>query len=77
VDNAVYDIMVMGEEAEGGFMSLDLSSEGVGYAMDDNNADLVSAEMQESVDAAMEQIASGDLMVHDYTSDDSCPALEF
>jgi basic membrane protein A len=77
VDVAVFDIMSMGENAEGGFMTLDLTNDGVGYAMDENNASLVSAEMQASVDDAMAKIASGDLMVHDYTSDDSCPDLQF
>ena len=77
VDVAVFDIMSMGAETKGGFMTLDLSNEGVGYAMDENNASLVSAEMQASVDDAMAKIASGDLMVHDYTSDDSCPDLQF
>jgi len=54
-----------------------LSNGGVGYAMDEHNASLVSADMQAAVDAASAKIASGELTVHDYTSDDSCPALTF
>ena len=50
---------------------------GVGYAMDEHNASLVSAEMQAVVEAASAKIASGELAVHDYMSDDSCPALTF
>ena len=45
--------------------------------MDENNADLVSDEMKSSVEEAKAQIASGELQVHDYTSDDSCPDLDF
>ncbi|MDP4989994.1 MAG: BMP family ABC transporter substrate-binding protein, partial [Marivita lacus] len=40
-------------------------------------AELVSAEMQAAVDEASAKIASGELQVHDYMSDDSCPALSF
>ena len=56
---------------------LDLANGGVGYAMDENNADLVTEEMKAPVDAAAASIAAGDIVVHDYTSDDSCPALTF
>jgi basic membrane protein A len=58
-------------------MALGLAENGVGYALDENNADLVSAEMQAAVDAAREQIVAGDLVVHDYSSDDSCPVMDF
>lgn len=77
VDNAVFDAMSDGPGMEKGFNVMGLANGGVGYAMDDNNADLVSADMQAAVDAAADKIASGDLAVHDYTSDDSCPALSF
>ncbi|WP_300009326.1 BMP family ABC transporter substrate-binding protein [uncultured Roseobacter sp.] len=77
VDNAVFDAMSDGPGMEKGFNIMGLANGGVGYAMDENNADLVSADMQAAVDAAADKIASGDLAVHDYTSDDSCPALSF
>ncbi|MDW3183330.1 MULTISPECIES: BMP family lipoprotein [unclassified Roseobacter] len=77
VDNAVFDAMSDGPGMEKGFNVMGLANGGVGYAMDENNADLVSADMQAAVDAAADKIASGDLAVHDYTSDDSCPALSF
>lgn len=57
-----------------GFNVLGLAQDGVGYAMDDNNAELVSDEMQASVDAAMAAIIAGDTVVHDYMSDNSCPS---
>jgi basic membrane protein A len=77
VDVAVYDAMKAGEALEPGFRAMDLAHEGVGYAMDENNASLVTAEMQAVVDAAAAAIIAGDLVVHDYTSDDSCPSLQF
>jgi basic membrane protein A len=41
--------------------------------MDEYNADLVSADMLAAVDAARAAIISGDIVVHDYMSDNSCP----
>ena len=77
VDNAVYDAMSAGEAVETGFNVMGVANEGVGYALDENNAELVSDEMKATVDMAASQIADGSLMVHDYTSDESCPALDF
>ncbi|WP_299968337.1 BMP family ABC transporter substrate-binding protein [uncultured Roseobacter sp.] len=77
VDNAVYQAMTDGPGMEKGFNVMGLANGGVGYALDENNAELVDDSMQAAVDAAAEQIASGELAVHDYTSDDSCPALSF
>jgi basic membrane protein A len=46
--------------------------------MDDNNASLVTAEMQAKVDeAAKAKIKSGEIKVHDYMSDNTCPAATF
>ena len=39
--------------------------------------ELVSEDMQTAVEAAKADIIAGNLEVHDYTSDDSCPALSF
>ncbi|KZX97912.1 MULTISPECIES: BMP family lipoprotein [unclassified Sulfitobacter] len=77
VDNAVYQAMSDGPGMEKGFNVMGVANEGVGVAMDDNNKDLVSAEMKASVDEAAAKIASGELKVHDYMSDDSCPDLSF
>ena len=73
VDNAVYDAFTAGDALETGFNVMGLSNGGVGYALDDNNASLVSADMQAAVDAAAAKIASGELAVHDYMSDNACP----
>lgn len=56
-----------------GFSVLGLAEGGVGYAMDDNNASLVNAEMQAAVEAAAAAIKSGEVVVHDYMSDSACP----
>ncbi|MDF1728859.1 MAG: BMP family ABC transporter substrate-binding protein [Sulfitobacter sp.] len=77
VDNAVYQAFTDGPGLETGFNVMGVSNGGVGYAMDENNADLVSDEMQAMVDEASAKIADGSLEVHDYMSDDSCPALDF
>ena len=77
VDVAVFNAMTAGEDLETGVQIVGLAEEGVGYALDENNAELISAEMQDSVDSAREQIIAGDLSVHDYSSDDSCPVLSF
>jgi basic membrane protein A and related proteins len=77
VDVAVYNAFKEGENLAPGINVLDLKSEGVGYAMDENNAALVTPEMQAAVDAAAEKIKSGELVVHDYMSDNTCPAASF
>lgn len=74
VDNATYNVFKNGVEGfEAGFNVMNLAAEGVGYAMDENNASLVSEEMTAAVEAAKAKIISGEVMVHDYMSDDSCP----
>ena len=77
VDVAVYNAFKEGADLQAGVQVLDLKAEGVGYAMDENNASLVTPEMQAAVDAAAEKIKSGELVVHDYMSDNTCPAATF
>lgn len=77
VDNAVYEAFKEGVDLAPGINVMGLANDGVGYAMDENNASLVTAEMQAAVDAAAEQIKSGALVVHDYMSDNTCPAATF
>jgi len=55
-----------------GIQVLGLAEEGVGWALDGNNASLISDEMKTAVDAASAAIISGDISVHDYMSDNSC-----
>ncbi|WGV14558.1 BMP family lipoprotein [Fuscovulum ytuae] len=77
VDNAVYEAFKEGTDLTPGINVMGLANDGVGYAMDENNAPLVSAEMQATVDAAAAKIKSGELVVHDYMSDNTCPAATF
>ena len=78
VDVAVYDAMKAGDAMEtGGFTTLGLAEEGVGYALDEFNAPLISDEMKAAVDSAREKIISGELEVVAYYTNDSCPALDF
>ncbi|WP_370284106.1 BMP family protein [Pseudooceanicola sp.] len=77
VDVAVADAMAAGEDLETGVKVLGLAEDGVGVAIDDNNAELVSGDMTTAVEEAKAKIIAGDTEVHDYTADDSCPALTF
>ena len=77
VDVAVYDALKAGTDVETGVFTLGLAEDGVGYALDENNASLISDEMKAAVDTAREQIIAGDLTVASYYENDSCPALDF
>ena len=77
VDNAVYEAFSQGDALETGNFQMGVANGGVGYALDEFNASLVSADMQSAVDAAAAAITAGSLSVHDYTSDETCPALSF
>ncbi|MEM1003844.1 MAG: BMP family ABC transporter substrate-binding protein [Pseudomonadota bacterium] len=77
VDVAVYDAMSAGENLETGVFAMGLAEEGVGVAMDENNAPLVSDDMKGAVDQARQDIIDGNLTVVSYYESDSCPALQF
>ena len=77
VDNAVYDALQAGENVETGVFVLGLAEDGVGYALDDNNAPLITDEMKAKVDEARQKIIDGELEVASYYANDSCPALDF
>ena len=74
VDVAVYNSFSEGMDLATGVVILGLAEDGVGYAIDENNQDLISADVLEQVEATKAAIINGDIAVHDYTSDDSCPA---
>lgn len=75
VDQAVYDAFTDGAGLETGVVLMDLAAGGVGYALDEHNAHLISDEMQEAVEAAKAAIIAGELSVHDYRTDSVCPAF--
>ncbi len=77
VDNAVYNSFKAGVDLETGFNQMDLSNEGVGYALDEHNEALITDEMKAAVEAAKAKIIAGDIKVHNYSSDESCPSYEF
>jgi basic membrane protein A len=77
VDNAVYDALmdVKNGEWTTGVVVMGVAEDGVGYAVDENNAALITDEMAAAVEEAKAKIIAGEIMVHDYTSDDSCPVM--
>ncbi|WP_095589530.1 BMP family lipoprotein [Actibacterium ureilyticum] len=77
VDVAVYDVLKSGADTQTGQMRLGLAEEGVGYAVDDNNAALITDEMKAAAEDAKAKIIAGELNVVSYYENDSCPALSF
>ena len=69
VDVAVYNVAMAHTV---GVSVLGLKEGGVDYAMDDNNAKLVTADMKQAVEAAKAGIISGDIKVADFMADNAC-----
>jgi basic membrane protein A len=67
VDNAVYDVVkeVLGGQFKGGFHTFGLEKDGVAYAMDNNNENLIPKEILNKVDAAKGKIVAGEIKVTD------------
>ncbi len=57
-----------------GFNVMDLSNHGVDWALDEYNADLITDEMKAKVEELTAKIISGEIKVHDYLTDNTCPA---
>ena len=74
VDVAAYNAYkeAMDGTWEPGFKVLGLAEEGVGWALDENNASLISDEMKAAVKQASDDILAGKITVHDYMSDSAC-----
>ncbi len=68
VDVAVYEAFMTAKNGtwQGGFKVLGLAEDGVGFALDEYNRDLVSADMESRIEAARQDIISGKVMVTDY-----------
>ena len=73
VDNAVFDAFTAGPGMETGIHVMNLQSGGVGWALDENNDALISQDMRAALADAEARIVAGDLVVHDYRSDNTCP----
>jgi basic membrane protein A len=69
VDVAVYNVS---KTFKPGITVLGLKEGGVDYAMDANNAKLVTADMKKKVEAAKADIISGKIKVADYMADNAC-----
>jgi len=76
VDNAVIKAFTeAGDDATftPGLTILGLEGDFVGYAMDEHNEDLITDEDVAVLDDLKAQIIAGEIEVHDYTTDTSCP----
>jgi basic membrane protein A and related proteins len=69
VDVAVYNVA---KAHKPGMLVLGLKEGGVDYALDANNAKLVTADMKKKVDAVKADIISGKIKVADYMADNAC-----
>jgi len=56
-----------------GVLSLGVAEGGVDWALDANNAALITPEMKAAVEQARRDIISGKISVHNYESDQACP----
>jgi basic membrane protein A and related proteins len=70
VDVAVYDAFKGAMEGtwEAGTRSLGLAEDGVGYALDEHNRELITPEIEQSLEEAEQQIIAGEIEVTDYYS---------
>ncbi len=75
VDVAAYETMKdgMSGDFETGVRILGLAENGVGWALDENNEKLITDDMKTAIDSASAEIVAGDISVHDYRSDNTCP----
>jgi basic membrane protein A len=75
VDLATYNAFKTAQDGtwKAGLQVLGLAEDGVGWALDDNNKPLVTADMQAKVEAAKKDIVGGTIKVHDYMDDSACP----
>jgi basic membrane protein A len=75
VDVAAYEVLkdAMDGSFTAGVENLGLAEGGVDWALDDNNADLVTPEMKAAVEEAKAKIISGEIEVHNYETDSDCP----
>ncbi|MEM6678327.1 MAG: BMP family ABC transporter substrate-binding protein [Pseudomonadota bacterium] len=75
VDVAAYDTLTASKEGTftAGVNILGLAEDGVDWAVDENNEPLLTDEITAAVEAAKAAIIAGDITVHNYESDSSCP----
>ena len=68
VDVAVYESFRAAQEGtwQGGIQILGLAEDGVGWALDEHNRSLISAEVEAAIEQAREDIIAGKIAVTDY-----------
>lgn len=74
VDVAAYNVFkdAMDDNWSSGIQVLGLAEDGVGWALDEFNQDLITDEMKTVAEKVKADIMSGEIEVHDYTSDNTC-----
>ena len=75
VDVAAYETFMDAKNGEftAGVNILGVAEGGVDWAVDENNASLITADIKAAVEAARADILSGKVSVHDFISDMNCP----
>ncbi|WP_184148064.1 BMP family lipoprotein [Amaricoccus macauensis] len=75
VDLATYNAMMDVKDGKftPGLQVLGLAQDGVGYSIDEFNEKLITPEMKDAAEAAKAKIISGEIAVHDYSTDGKCP----
>ena len=76
VDVAAYDVFdsARRDAWQSGVRVLGLAEDGVGWALDEYNDALVTADMRAAAAEAARQIVAGEIKVHDYVTEGDCPA---
>lgn len=74
VDVAAYNSFMAARNGtwQPGVSVLGLKEDGVAWALDDNNKELITPEMKAAADTARAEIIAGNVKVHDYMSDQKC-----
>jgi basic membrane protein A len=78
VDNAVYTALKeAGDDAtfKPGLAILGLAEDGVGYSVDEHNQALLTEDMKAKADDLRAKIIAGEITVHDYMADSTCPGI--
>ena len=75
VDVAAYEYFMDTHKGmfSAGVVQLGLAEDGVDWAVDEHNRELVAGDIEAAVAAAREAIVSGEIKVHNYEDDKSCP----
>ena len=75
VDVAIFDAFSDASKNQwtSGTVTLGLKEDGVGYAVDENNASLLTADMKAAAEKAKADIIAGTIKVHNYNTDSACP----